>query len=189
MMRTLLIAALLTIGTAVAHGKECKGVTFPERVQVDGRDLTLNGLGLRKATFLKVSVYVAALYVTQPSHDARALIESSGPMQLILHFVRNVDAEDLTKAWSEGFERSAQDQLAPLTQRIARLNGWMSDVRRGERLIFIRRPGVGVEVNVNGAVKGTLEGDDFARAFLGIWLGPTPPNPELKEGLLGGACE
>jgi hypothetical protein len=189
MIRTLVVATLLTLAAAVAHGKECKGVTFPEHVQVDGRDLTLNGLGLRKATFLKVNVYVAALYVTQPSRDPRALIESSGPMELILHFVRGVDAEDLTKAWSEGFERSAQGQLAPLTQRIARLNGWMSDVKRGERLTFTRRPGVGIEVDVNGTVKGTIEGDDFARAFLGIWLGAMPPNPELKEGLLGGACE
>jgi hypothetical protein len=22
-----------------------------------------------------------------------------------------------------------------------------------------------------------------------IWLGPNPPNPELKSGLLGGSCD
>jgi hypothetical protein len=43
-------------------------------------------------------------------------------------------------------------------------------------------------VSVNGAVKGTITGDDFSRAFISIWLGNEPPNPELKAGLLGGPC-
>jgi chalcone isomerase-like protein len=42
---------------------------------------------------------------------------------------------------------------------------------------------------VNGADKGSIEGQDFSRAFLAIWLGDAPPNPELKAGLLGGACD
>ena len=36
--------------------------------------------------------------------------------------------------------------------------------------------------------QGTIKGDDFAKAFFSIWLGAKPPNPELKAGLLGGAC-
>jgi hypothetical protein len=43
-------------------------------------------------------------------------------------------------------------------------------------------------VCVNGAVKGTIAGDDFARALFAIWLGARPPNAELKTGLLGGPC-
>ena len=43
-------------------------------------------------------------------------------------------------------------------------------------------------VDVNGAVKGTIKGDDFAKAFLSIWRGADPPNPEIKSGLLGGTC-
>jgi Chalcone isomerase-like len=184
-----LTTLLLTLATGIAHAKECKGVNFPEHVQLDGVDLTLNGLGIRKATFLKVNVYVAALYVTRASRDPKVLIESNGPDELILHFVRNVGVDDLTKAWSEGFAQNSKNQLAVLKGRIATLNGWMSDVKTGQRLSFIRRPGVGMEVDVNGAVKGTIAGEDFARAFLSIWLGAMPPNPELKSGLLGGECE
>jgi hypothetical protein len=43
-------------------------------------------------------------------------------------------------------------------------------------------------VLVNGAQKGTIEGDDFSKVFVSIWLGEAPPNPELKSGLLGGEC-
>jgi hypothetical protein len=70
--------------------------------------LVLNGLGLRQATALKVSVYVAALYVPRASTDANAIIGASTPEQLILHFVRNVSRSDLTKAWDEGFAANAE---------------------------------------------------------------------------------
>jgi len=43
-----------------------QGTSLPRACQVNGSDLKLNGLGVRKATFLKVNVYVAALYVLQP---------------------------------------------------------------------------------------------------------------------------
>ena len=176
-----------TIGTAQA--KECKGITFPEHLPVGGSDLTLNGLGMRKATFLKVNVYVGALYVAHPSHDPQPLIDPASPAELILHFVRSVGVGDLRDAWKEGFEKVAKDQLPALEARIATLNSWMSSMETGQRLTFTRLPGTGIQVDVNGVVKGTIPGDDFARALMTIWLGPNPPNSELKSGLLGGSCD
>jgi hypothetical protein len=189
MKRILLqIFVIAALGTGIAHGKECKGVNFPDQAQVEGSNLTLNGLGLRQATAFKVNVYVAALYVAKTSSDPNTLLGSNTPSELILQFVRNVGADDLRKGWSEGFEKNSKDQLPALKERIAILNGWMADVKTGERLTFVQKPGVGVSVNVNGTVKGTVKGDDFSKAFLSIWLGADPPNPEIKAGLLGGAC-
>jgi hypothetical protein len=185
MLGGVLVLALL--GTAQA--KECKGIAFPEHLQVGGSDLTLNGLGMRKATFLKVNVYVGALYVAHPSHDPQPLIDPASPAELILHFVRSVGVGDLRDAWKEGFEKVAKDQMPALDARIATLNSWMSGMETGQRLIFTRLPGTGIQVDVNGAVKGTIPGDDFARALMTIWLGPNPPNSELKSGLLGGSCD
>ena len=189
-MKRLLLAAFViaALGAGVAQGKECKGVNFPDQAQVEGSNLTLNGLGLRQATAFKVNVYVAALYVAKTSSDPNALLGANTPSELILQFVRNVGADDLRKGWSEGFEKNSKDQLPALKDRIAMLNGWMTDVKTGERLTFTQKPGAGVSVNVNGTVKGTIKGDDFSKAFLSIWLGADPPNPEIKAGLLGGAC-
>ena len=117
------LAVALALGTGIAHGKECKGVNFPDQVQVDGSSLALNGLGLRQATAFKVNVYVAALYVAKPSADANALLGSSTPSELVLHFVRNVGADDLRKGWSEGFEKNSKPELPALKERIATLNG------------------------------------------------------------------
>ena len=180
--------AVAALVAGIAHGKECKGIDFPDQAQVEGASLALNGLGLRQATAFKVNVYVAALYVTKTSSDANALLGPNAPSELILQFVRNVGADDLRKRWSYGFEKNAMDQLPALKERIAMLNGWMADVKTGERLTFIHKPGTGLQVDVNGTVKGIIKGDDFAKAFLSIWLGADPPNPEIKAGMLGGAC-
>jgi hypothetical protein len=181
----LLLPLLLATAASSAQEATCRDISFPRHVQVSGSDLTLNGLGVRKATFLKVNVYVAALYVALPSHDAKTIIESDTPQQLTLQFVRNVGVDDLRKAFVEGFER---DPSAALKERVARLNGWMSDMKTGERLTFVRVPLSGVQVSVNGVQKGLIEGDDFSRALISIWMGAAPPNPELKSGLLGGEC-
>ncbi len=178
--------ALSAVG--VAHGKECMGVGFPDQLQVEGSTLVLNGLGLRQATMLKVDVYVAALYTAAATSDPNAVLGSATPKQLVLHFVRNVGAADLNKAWEEGFEANAKAQLAALAERVETLKGWMADMKTGERLAFTHKPGQGVQVDVGGTGKGTIPGDDFARAFLSIWLGAHPPNAGLKSGLLGGAC-
>src|ERR1700731_174177 len=90
-----LICLLLATAVCAAQDRTCRDISFPGHVQVNGNELKLNGLGVRKATFLKVNVYVAALYVVQPQRDPKPLIESDTPQQLVLHFVRNVGVEDL----------------------------------------------------------------------------------------------
>jgi hypothetical protein len=186
-VKCLAVGVLACCAAAPSSAAECHGVMFPDHTVVNGTPLTLNGLGLRKATFLKVNVYVAALYLAHPTHDPKAIVNSTEPQQLILQFVRDVESADLTKAWGEGFARNSPDRLPALQSRIARLDAWMANIKSGQRLTFVRSP-AGIQVEVNGAVKGTLAGDDFARAFFSIWFG-VPPNRELQSGLLGGRCE
>ena len=184
-----LMGVILALGAGVAHGKECNGVAFPEQSKVEGGTLSLNGLGLHKATMLKIKAYVLALYVAKTSKDPNAILDSNSPYVLIIRVLRDVGAGDISKGWDEGFERNAKGQLPALKERIATLNGWMADLKTGQKLTFSCKPGAGVQVDVNGTVKGTIKGDDFGKAFLSISLGANASDSELKAGLLGGACE
>src|SRR5215469_11293643 len=129
MVRMLVVTATVVAALACggARASECKGVSFPDQMQVDGATLTLNGLGLRQATMFKVNVYVAALYVTRKSSDAGVLL-ANAPAELILRFVRDVGASDIAKSWNEGFEKNAKAELPALKDRIATLDGFMADV-------------------------------------------------------------
>jgi len=183
------IVLILSGASATASARECQGVKFDDHVQVLGQTLMLNGLGIRKATIFKVKVYVGALYLMKPSGDAHVIIDSAEPSELVLQFVRGVSAGDLRGAWQEGFEKTAPNASPALKQSIALLTGWMTDMKAGERMVFTRMPGKGTQLDIGGSPKGTILGDDFGRALWAIWFGAQPPNPELKSGLLGGACD
>lgn len=187
-MRRLLgvLFTLIAIGFSVPVVAATKaGVTMADTVTVGGKTLRLNGMGLREATAFKVDVYVAGLYVEKPSRDPQQLIQSEQRKLLVLRFVRDVDREDIVKAWNDGFRNNATVPLAQLRSRIDQLNSWMPDFKDGQNLTFVYSPGEGVIVDVDGERKGVIEGDDFAQSLFSIWLGSKPPGSALKNGLLG----
>ncbi len=171
--------------TTRALAGELAGVALPDQVTVEGKTLSLNGLGLRQATWLKVNVYVAGLYLESRSADAEAIIASEQTKRIVMQFVRAVGRKEIVKAWSESFAENAGDGAEVLKQRVDTLNSWMPDMVKGGTLVFTYLPGGGVRVEVQGQTKGTIPGSDFARALFSIWLGAKPPNPGLKAGLLG----
>ena len=190
MLRSLpvvLAVAIIVWHVGPVSGKSCVGVVFPEETYIQTGPLMLNGLGLRERALFRIGVYVAALYVAQKSTDAHTILTSPTPKQLVLRFVRPVEGADLKQAWEEGLADNAKAQLPALKERLEQLNGWMVTLKRGHELTFTYKPGVGLEVEVNGTVQGTVAGEDFATAFFAIWLGAKPPNWHLKAGLLGGA--
>jgi hypothetical protein len=183
----LCIGAMLSTTTALA--KDCRGINFPDHAVVEGTDLRLNGIGLHKATFFRVDVYVGALYVAATSRDPNTLINSDRPQELILHFLRSVNVKVVRDQWTKDFVHVVPDRPASLMQRVATLNTWLSDLKSDQRLTFVRQPGEGIKVVVGGVLKGTVPGDDFSRVFMSIWLGAAPPSAELRAGLLGGSCD
>lgn len=185
LVRMLLVVGLFLLFAIPASAGKRAGVSMPDRITVEGKTLVLNGMGVREATFLNIDVYVAGLYLENKSSNAREIINSEKLKRIHMHFVRNVDRSDITDAWSEGFKKNAGKNLGALKSRIARLNGWMTDIKNGQTLTFTYVPGKGVQVHVKGSYKGTIPGADFARVFISIWLGPHPPNKGLKKGMLG----
>lgn len=184
----LLLAAAMAFAATPAFAATCEEVEFPDSISVGGGALVLNGLGLRKATIFNVRVYIAGLYLPQKSSESGPILGDGGPWRLVLRFLRDVDGDDLHEALQEGFEKIGADreQLQP---RIDSLKGLLGGVEEGQSLGFTAEPGAGVTVALDDADKGTIPGADFAAALLAIWLGPSPPNEELKSGLLGAACE
>lgn len=177
------IVALVALSVAPAGAATLAGIELPDQLKVGDATLALNGLGLREATFLKVDVYVAGLYLPARTSDAEAILGSDDAKVLHMHFVRKVGRDDITEAWVEGFEKNAGD-LAPLRDRLDTLNGYMQDMTKGDTIRFTW-DGSATTVAVNGADKGSIDGADFARGLFSVFVGPEPPNPGLKTGLLG----
>jgi chalcone isomerase-like protein len=186
----LILAAVASLAVPPsAFAAECQKIQFPDTVNAAGTDLVLNGLGIRKATILAVKVYVAGLYLPQKSADPEQILRSNRPWQLTLRFVRDVDASDMHSAFKEGFENALGQKAATLKPQIDAMNAQIVEIKKGQYLTFTNDPAKGVTVDMNGAAGSPIQGPDFAMALLSVWLGPKPPNADLKTGLLGGKCE
>ena len=174
--------ALLFALLAPAQARTLAGVDLPDTVVVDGATLRLNGMGLRAATALRVKAYVGGLYLEQPSSDGATVIDSHQRKRVTMKFLRNIDRQRLTAGWAESLRKV---RGKPTEHSIAEFTSLIPDVKTGDTMSFTWRPGVGLEVAMDEKVRGTVPGDDFARALFTVWFGPEPGDENLKRGMLG----
>jgi len=183
---SVLAVCLIACLAGPVRAGERAGVSLPDRATVDGRTLVLNGMGLRRATWLRIKVYVAGLYLEEKSPDADAILRPERTKRIVLVFVRAVGREDLLDAWDESFKENAGGDLAALEAGLATLHDWMPDrVAKGDTFTFTYLPETGVLVTVKDEPRGTIAGAVFARSLFASWLGARTPSPALKAGLLG----
>jgi hypothetical protein len=182
MTRLAIVTLLVLVAFAPAGARTLAGVDLPETVVVDGTTLQLNGMGLRQATALRVKAYVGGLYLEQPTSDADTVINSRQLKRVVMKFLRDIGRSRLASGWADELRAEANK---PPEDQIAKFTSLIPDVKKGDTMSFTWRPGTGIEVALNGKARGSLPGDDFARALFGLWFGPTPGDPDLKRGMLG----
>ena len=185
MNRKSLLAALacLSMAAAIAVAGEVAGVKMPETATIEGKTLKLNGAGLRKKMMFKV--YVAGLYVENPSKDAAAVISADAVKSMRLHILRGLSGSQIGEAISDGFHHNSKAQMGALNERLQKLNAMFPAVVEGDQIVMTYVPGKGTMVSAKGQDKGVIEGKDFADALFAVWLGENPVQDDLKKALLG----
>ncbi|MCS4503727.1 hypothetical protein KBTX_00984 [wastewater metagenome] len=180
----LVLAGVLLAGPATAA--ELAGVHMPERMEVDGESLSLNGLGLREKFFF--DIYVGGLYLPETTGRADDVLSLDGPRRVVLHLVYDhVSREKLVEAWNDGFEDNlSEDRRKALAERIEAFNELFGDAEAGDEIAIDYLPGQGTRVVYNGKVTGTVPGRALARAWLAIFVGAHPADEDVKSGMLGG---
>jgi hypothetical protein len=131
-----------------------------------------------------IKVYVAAFYVEDDVPSGEVL--SDVPKRLEIHYFHGITAEDFVRSTDLFISRNvSENELPQLRDRIDRLNSMYEDVKEGDRYALTYVPGRGTELALNGEVKGSLPGPDFAAAVFSIWLGKDPVDGSLKRQLMG----
>jgi hypothetical protein len=178
------LALALSLGAVPARARDVAHVEVPERTEVAGRTLRLNGAGLRSKFFFEV--YVAALYLPEPTRDAASILAADAPWVLSMTFMRDVGRQKILDGFTEAFEHNSPGELDRLRPELARLSDALTDLARGQRLVVRYVPGEGLTFGVAGITSVTVAGRPFAVAMLKTWIGDFPADPSLKEALLGG---
>jgi hypothetical protein len=179
-----LMAALFA--APLLHAAEVAGVRIEDQTKVGNTDLVLNGAGVRTRIFFKV--YVGALYLPRKTSVASTIIESREPRRIVLHMLRDLDADALFGALLDGLKNNHGEaelvKLKPDIDQFERLMRSIGNAKTGD-IIGIDFSGDGINVAFNGQARGNIASEAFARALLRVWLGEKPADAGLKQALLG----
>ncbi|HEV6968877.1 MULTISPECIES: chalcone isomerase family protein [Roseateles] len=181
-----LALALSLSGAAMAI--EVGGLKFDDTVKVGGKELKLNGAGIR--TRIVIKVYALALYLPEKKDTTVGVLESAGPRRFTLGLLREVTGDELGQAFMAGItantdkaERSRfVNQLAQFGEAFVNI----PQAKKGDMITVDWIPDTGTVMHLNGKPIGEpLKDVGFYNAVLKIWLGDKPVDSSLKPQLLG----
>lgn len=187
-LRTLAGATLAAgVPWRAAQAAEFEGVKFDDRITLAGRELVLNGVGLRAAGWFKA--YVAALYLPKPARTAAEVLEQAGPKRVRLVLLVDAPAVELAKGFDKGVMRNSRLEAEALRPRVARMFELMQSagsLKKGDAVDLDFDPSRGTLLLLNGRLRGApIPGDDFYAGVLRSFVGDHPYHKKLRAGMLG----
>lgn len=181
------LALLLFAGAAPAA--ELDGVRLDDRVHVDGQALELNGMAVRTRYYFKV--YVAGLYLPAKVTSATRAIDGDGAKRIVLVMMRDATADQFCESIDIGLNANHTpaelERIRPQTQALFSKIRAIGESRVGTRIVLDFVPSKqSTTLAVDGALQGApMQGAEFFRSLLRIWLGERPAQDDLKRLLLG----
>ncbi len=178
-----LSVAMSSVAVVGVGAREFGGVSFAENARVGDAELPLRGVG--RVYYLRFfEVYVGGLYL--PKRVAPRDVLTDVPKRLELHYTRAITAAQFIEAAEEFLQRNlSAERRATVQARIDRLHRAYEDVDAGDFYALTYTPGVGTELALNGESLITVEGNDFASAYLSIWLGERALSAKFRDAVVG----
>ncbi len=141
-------------------------------------------VGKGRLTFFGFHVYDARLWAA-PGFRAESF--AGRPLALELHYFRGFDNEAVAERSITEMRRSVAISDEQATKWRMAMTKVLPDVKKGDRVMGVHKPGVGASFWMNGKALGDIPDPEFAKLFFGIWLSPATSQPALRTALLSGA--
>jgi hypothetical protein len=140
-------------------------------------------LGGGRLRFMGLRVYDARLWAPGP---LGADDWAARPFALELVYARSLQGASIASRSLAEMRRQSPFDDRTSARWLAAMTAAFPDVKDGDRLTGLHRPGDGARIFHNGALQAEWRDTVFARQFFGIWLAPQTSDPALREALLGG---
>jgi hypothetical protein len=188
--KTLFAIAALAAACGAQAAIDVNGIKFEDTNKVGGKELKLNGAGMR--TKIVIKVYAAGLYLPEKKTNVADIMKLDGPRRVTLVMARDIPAEDLGKAFMDGInenlDKAEKAKIVGQLGKFGEMFAAVDDIKKGDVLHMDWIPGTGTVCELNGKRIGEAASDlNFYNAVLRIWLGEKPVDRSLKPALLGEA--
>ena len=185
-MRRMIVIAVAVAAAGAALAAEVAGVKLDDKVSVGGKELVLNGAGVRTRAVFKV--YVGSLYLPAKANTTAAAL-ASGPRRVQLNLLRNLSADQLVDALIDGLKENTSEaefaSIKPQTDELVTIMKSFGDVKEGNIVTLDFVEGA-TRIALNGQAKGQVAGEPFNQALTRVWIGDKPVQADLKKAMLGG---
>jgi hypothetical protein len=173
-----------------AVAAEVSGVKFADSATVAGKELKLNGVGMR--TKFIVKVYAAGLYLQEKKNTLADIMKVDGPRRMTLVMMRDISSDDFGQAFMTGLnnniDKTEKSKFVSQISKFGEMFGTIESLKKGDVLHIDWIPGTGTQCELNGKKIGEAVQDvNYYNAVLKIWLGDKPADTSLKPALLGEA--
>jgi len=188
--KALLASALMAFAVTSAGAAEISGVKYDDAMKVSGKELKLNGLGVRTKFVLKV--YAAGLYLQEKQSTVEGVLKVEGPRRMRLVMMRDVTSDSFGEAFMAGLNDNVstaeKSKIISQISKFGEMFALLPGLKSGDVLDLDWLPGVGMQNFLNGKPIGEVTQDlAFYNAVLKIWLGEKPVDRSLKPKLLAPA--
>ncbi|HET7370176.1 MAG TPA: chalcone isomerase family protein [Gammaproteobacteria bacterium] len=160
-------------------------VLVPGNITYQGWKLALNGAGVHSKWYF-FDKYVGALYLSDRTNLAAAAISGAGAKAIRLTMLTDMSKDDFTSNLHEAFQAAVPEGKAQVVQgKWQQFASFFTGLNTRDKIVIAYVPGAGTSVSINGKLRGTVPGQVFGRAILGMWLGDDPIDSSLKKKMLG----
>jgi hypothetical protein len=175
--------------SAPAHAVEVGGIKLEDSMKVGGKDLTLNGAGIRIKAIFKV--YAVGLYLGEKKTNTADVLAATGPKRFKIVMMRDLTGEEFGQAFLAGINKNLEkDEKTKFVNQLLKLGETFETIgglKKGD-VVIGDWTGTNTTIVLNGKpVVEPLPDAGFYSAILRIWLGDKPADTSLKPLLLGQA--
>jgi fermentation-respiration switch protein FrsA (DUF1100 family) len=139
-------------------------------------------LGEGRLRYMGLHVYDIRLW---GEADFNASDPTGSTLALELQYARALQGKAIAERSLKEMQGLDSIEAALAERWLQQMRQIFPDVKKGDRITGVQRPGEAARFFVNGQPRGEVRDPEFARLFFGIWLSPRTSQPRLREALLG----
>lgn len=179
-----ILLGLLLLGLMAPRAEATAEALFPQEITLAEESFQKLGEYRYVYRFL-FDLYDAALYAPADA-TAEEVLAAATPFRLQFRYLRTIDKTIIMKSADRMLEKNlSPEEKAQIGDRVARINEAYTTVNAGDTSSLTYQTSRHTTLKINGEPKLTIEGEDFAKLYFRIWLGPHPISKSLKANLLG----
>ena len=182
---SIVVSAATLCGGLMLAGAWAQNIPAVPAAEVRAELPDARPMGAARMRFFGMDIYDARLFApTLKRSDYTA-----SPFALEVQYLRGFEGNSIAERSLKEMRRIGS--ISPEREKI-----WLDsmrhafpDVKSGDRITGMHKPGVGARFFVNGQARASIDDPEFSRYFFGIWLSPQTSEPKMRTELLAGASD